>query len=184
MLNGSGSTNNYLSAQCQTALELEVRPEEDFEWLMLADGSEVHAQGYVQFVLHCGNYKTKVLAQVFPNLHEELILGIPWLVQENPTIDWATRRMTFKKNGSAYTLPCHRQCLNNPKDQERLTTKEVNFISDKAIQKQIQRGSSDDRVFLGLIRKVDEGTEDDAIGGPCGDVGFPQTAFVNCGCHV
>ena len=70
----SGSTGNYLSARCQTALDLEVKPEEDFEWLTLADGSEVHAQGYVQFILHCGNYKTKVLARVFPNLHEELIL--------------------------------------------------------------------------------------------------------------
>ena len=30
----------------------------------------------------------------------------------------------------------------------------------------MQRGSNDDRVFLGLIRKVDEGTEDEAIGGP------------------
>ena len=45
---------------------------------------------YVQFVLHCGNYRTKVLARAFSNLHEELILGIPWLVQENATIDWAS----------------------------------------------------------------------------------------------
>ena len=34
------------------------------------------------------------------------------------------------------------------------------------MKKQIQRGASDDSVFLGLVRKVDEGTEDDAIGGP------------------
>ena len=34
------------------------------------------------------------------------------------------------------------------------------------MKKHIQRGASDDRVFLGLICKVDEGTEDDAIGGP------------------
>ena len=34
------------------------------------------------------------------------------------------------------------------------------------MKKQIQHGSSDDRVFLGLIRKVDEETEDDAIDGP------------------
>ena len=90
------------------ALDLEVKPEEDFERLMLADGSEMHAQGYVQFVLHCGNYKTKVLARVFPNLHEELILGIPWLVQKNPMIDWATGRVTIEKNGSGCTLPCYR----------------------------------------------------------------------------
>ena len=43
----SGSTGNYLSARCQTALDLKVKPKEDFERLMLADGSEVHAQGYV-----------------------------------------------------------------------------------------------------------------------------------------
>ena len=87
MLIDSGSIGNYLSTRCQVALDLEVKSEEDFELLMLADGSEVHPQGFVQFVLHCGDYKTKVLARVFPNLHQELILGIPWLAQENPTID-------------------------------------------------------------------------------------------------
>ena len=115
-----------------------MKLEEDFERLTLADGSEVHVQWYVQFVLHCGNYKTKVLARVFPNLHEELILRIPWLVEENPSIDWATGRVTIENNGSAYTLPCYYQCLNNPEDRERLTTKETNFISAKAVQKQIQ----------------------------------------------
>ena len=67
-----------------------------------------------------------------------------------------------------YTLPCHRQCLNKPKDRakERLYAKEINFISAKAMQKQIQRRSSEDRVFLGLIRKVDEGTEEEVYGGP------------------
>ena len=42
-----GSTSNYLSARCQTALEFEVKPKEGFERLTLADGSEVHAQAYV-----------------------------------------------------------------------------------------------------------------------------------------
>ena len=38
-----GSIGNYLSTWYQTTLDLEVNPKEDFEWLMLADGSEVHA---------------------------------------------------------------------------------------------------------------------------------------------
>ena len=79
----SGSTSNYLSAQCQTVLELKVRPQDDFEKLMLVDGTGAHAQRYAQFLLHCENYKTRILAQVFPNLHEELILGIPWLMKES-----------------------------------------------------------------------------------------------------
>ena len=108
MLIDSGSTGNYLSARCQTVLELEVRPGEEFEQLTLVDGSEVHVQGCVQFVLHCGNHKTKIVARIFPNLHEELNLGIPWLVEENPTIDWAIGWVTIKKNGIVYTLPCYR----------------------------------------------------------------------------
>ena len=105
VLIGLASTGNYLSAQCQTALELEVKPEEDFLWLTLADGSEVHAQGYVQFILHCGNYKTRILSQVFPNLREELILGIPWLVQDIPQLIWQLDGWQSKEM-EQYT-PCH-----------------------------------------------------------------------------
>ena len=88
-------------------------------------------------------------------------------MRENPTIDWATGHVTIEKNGSVYTLPCHYQCLNNTENRERKrsTAEGINFISAKALKKQIQRGSSDDSVFLGLIQKVDEGTEDEAIGG-------------------
>ena len=86
----SGSTGNYLNARCQTALELRVKSEDKFERLILGDGSEVHAQGCIQFILHRENYKTRILTRLFPNLHEELIRRIPWLGKENPTIDWAT----------------------------------------------------------------------------------------------
>ena len=51
----SGSISNYLSAPCQTTLELDVKLEEGFERLTLVDGSKMCAQGYVQFALHCGN---------------------------------------------------------------------------------------------------------------------------------
>ena len=86
-------------------LKLEVRPDDEFERLMVADGNEVNAQECVQIVLHCGNYKTRIMARVFPNLHEELILGTLWLVKENPTIDWATRRVIVEIGGTVYTLP-------------------------------------------------------------------------------
>ena len=72
------------------------KPEENFERLTLADGSELHAQRYIQFALHFENYKTTVLARVFPNFHEEFILGIPWPATENPTIDWANGRVTIE----------------------------------------------------------------------------------------
>ena len=57
----SGSTGNYIRAQCQTGLELEVQQDADFERLPLADGSEVHAQGNVRFVLIVGITRVKSL---------------------------------------------------------------------------------------------------------------------------
>ena len=113
MLVDSGSTGNYISAQCQAGLDLEVQPERDFERLTLADGSEVHAQGYVRFVLHCGDYNCKIHAHIFPNLQQELILGIPWLIKANPAIDWTTGQVKVERNGMVYTLPCYRRCQNN-----------------------------------------------------------------------
>ena len=52
---GSCLIDDYISAQSQAALKLEVQPEADFERLILANGSGVHAQGYLKFVIHCGD---------------------------------------------------------------------------------------------------------------------------------
>ena len=64
----SGSTGIHISAQYQASLELEVQPEVDIEQLTIVDGSDIHAEGYVRFLLHCGDYKCNALAHVFLNL--------------------------------------------------------------------------------------------------------------------
>ena len=65
----SGSNGNYLSAWCQTVLELEVKPEEDFERLTLADGSEVHVhKGTSSLSFSVGTIRLKFLpgfSQIF-----------------------------------------------------------------------------------------------------------------------
>ena len=143
MLVDSGSTSNYISAQCQPGLDLEVQPKRDFERLTLANGSGVHAQGYVRFVLHCGDYDCKILTRVFSNLQEELILGIPWLIKANPTIDWTIRQVKVDRNGMVHTLPCYRRCQNNSSGAERESEseREINFISANTFKKILQRNS-------------------------------------------
>ena len=47
----SGSTGNYISDRCLTALNIPVVLEDEHESLTLADGSVVKAQGYAQFML-------------------------------------------------------------------------------------------------------------------------------------
>ena len=80
-------------------------------------------------------------------------------MKENPKIDRPIGRVTVERDGTVYTMPCYLQCLNKPEDREdeKSDAKEISFISAKAIQRRMRQGLSSDRVFLGLIRKVDEG---------------------------
>ena len=78
----------------------------------------MHVQGDVPFVLHCGNYKTTILAWVFLNLHEELILGISWLVKENSMIDSTVGPVIVERDGAVSTLLCYHQCLNIPTNRK------------------------------------------------------------------
>ena len=129
-----------------------MKPEEEFERLTLADGSEVHAQGYVQFVLHCGNYKTRIFPQVFPNLHEELILGIPWLVKENPIINWSIGLVIVERDGIVYTLPCYRECLNKPEDRESERSKVMQNTSALSAPRQSNEGCNENQAMTESIR--------------------------------
>ena len=95
MLIDSGATGNFVLDAMVTALGLPILEEEDCHELALADGTVVLTTGWVQFMMNCGDYKGRVVARVFPNLHKECILGIPWLEYENPIIDWTRRQVTI-----------------------------------------------------------------------------------------
>ena len=81
----SGSTGNFISTQFVAVVGLKVQPNPEWQEITLADGSKLKTEGRVQFTLRCRDYKERVLARVFLNLHKEIILGIPWLSQANPS---------------------------------------------------------------------------------------------------
>ena len=58
-------------------------------------------------------------SQVFPNLQQQLILEIVWLVKVNPTIDCAIGQNTVGEKGTVRTLPCYHRCQNNSSNAER-----------------------------------------------------------------
>ena len=95
----SGSTGNFISTQFVAAAGLTIQPDSQWEEVTLADGSRLRTEGRVQFTLRCGKYKERVSARVFPNLHKEIILGIPWLEKANPVIDWTQRRVRVFLSG-------------------------------------------------------------------------------------
>ena len=107
----SGMMGNFVSDAMATALKLKITSNVNFQDLTLADGSKVWTARYVQFTMNCGVYKGKIIARVFPNLSKECILGMPWLVQENPIIDWKRRQVTIQCLGSVITLPVCEETL-------------------------------------------------------------------------
>ena len=83
----SSATNNFITDDLMTTWDLPVELERQHQDLKLADGSTVQAVGQMQFKLQCGDYKTRITARVFLNMHKEVILGMPWLILENLAID-------------------------------------------------------------------------------------------------
>ena len=82
---------------------------------------------------------------------------MPWLIQENPNIDWAARTVRVTRRGVIHNLPTICQAIGGATDE--LEAK-VNCISAKAFKWAIRkRKIKEDTVFLGLIHKVQEPTE-------------------------
>ena len=86
---------NFILDAMVAVLKMQVYDDEDFHKLMLADGIVILIVGYAQLVMSCGDYKSKIVERVFPNLYKECILGMPWLEYENPIIDWTQRQVTI-----------------------------------------------------------------------------------------
>ena len=82
-----------------------MQPEEEEDELTLADGSAVKAIGRVKYQLHCGKYKQMVVACIFPNFHKEIILGMLWLNETNPIIDWTKGQVKVRQGQKVYQLP-------------------------------------------------------------------------------
>ena len=60
---------------------------------MMADGSKVKTLSRVQLNVRCSGYHGIVEARVFPQMSKPLILGMIWLVKENPHINWTRSTM-------------------------------------------------------------------------------------------
>ena len=77
-----------------------------------------------------------------------VILGMPWLVKENPDIDWTTRRVKTTKGASILHLPLiHRQRGESPFDQ-------VNLCTAKELAQAI-KNQEVETLFVVVIRPVD-----------------------------
>ena len=82
------STGNYISAQECTTRRIKIEKEQGGKKLTMANGSSVKTLGRVRLDVQYGGYQAIVETRVFPQMTKPMILGMPWLVKENPHINW------------------------------------------------------------------------------------------------
>lgn len=56
-------------------------------------------------LLLAGNHRVQISFHVMLSSHAPLVLGLPWLQEPNPVIDWAAGRIT------SWSSFCHTSCL-------------------------------------------------------------------------
>ena len=109
--------------------------------------SIISAGVWVDFLLNCGQYVHRILARVFPSLHKELTLGMPWLVMDDPDISWRNRTVAFQQKGSFAQLPIVRPAGNIPQVDE------INMCGAEQMFPWFQMRKVE-RAFVGFIRDV------------------------------
>ena len=105
MLIDSGMTGNYASAQECATKKIKIEKEKRGKELTMADGSKVKTIGRVRLNVRCGGYHGVVEARVFPKMLKPMILGMPWLVKENPDITWTRSTVVVQKGQEWFSLP-------------------------------------------------------------------------------
>ena len=88
-------------------------------------------------------------ARVFPLLHKEFILGLPWLRSENPDIDWTLGRVTVYRAGRAVLLPVVARTAPG------LELSSLNLLSAKHVQRLVRKGKLQ-HAFLRFVRQVED----------------------------
>ena len=100
----SGASDNFIDEAWahQHHLPVAAIPPADRRKVRLANGDVTRVAGKVTCTMTCGQWSSTVQFQVLQLTPQRpVILGVPWLRQHNPHIEWSTGAVTI--NG--YTLP-------------------------------------------------------------------------------
>ena len=181
----SGSTSNYISSDLARSLDLMAHG--NLKTLQLADGSERKTLGTIRKLsFRCGKVVMTFDVDVFDGLSHAMILGFPWLIAENPRIDYQHGIVTVHRRGGEIDLPVrhqphhddqlrsahdqivpvtigpHHQRSHTPPDDhdhqqhDRLVGPRLEVITEKQIIKDLKRNPDLDALMV-VVQPVEEG---------------------------
>ena len=99
----SGANGNFVSSDFVRDNKLKTIQYQTLVHVTLTDGKiKTTTLCKTELDLTVGDYNKKVNAQVL-DLSYNLILGKPWLTQNNPEIDWKNNKVTFSFEDRKHT---------------------------------------------------------------------------------
>jgi Retroviral aspartyl protease len=103
----SGADAQYVSAAFVRKAHLDIdTSRNDVQWVKVANGAYSQIPGEVSFTLFMGQYRSRIIARVLDLPDFEVILGLKWLREVNPDVDWKTLRVSVRgREGNLYDLP-------------------------------------------------------------------------------
>ena len=108
----SGASGNFISTSTVSRLEIATQPKKNGYELMAVDGSALPGvtEETVPLSLVTQRHREDIILDVVEMANHHIVLGMPWLRQHNPVIDWKTRVLRFEQCDCVVdTHPTHRQ---------------------------------------------------------------------------
>ncbi|CAD0055203.1 unnamed protein product [Aureobasidium pullulans] len=143
----SGASGNFISTSTVNRFGLATQSKEHGYELVAVDGSALPgvSEETVPLQLVTQRHHEDIIFDVVEMTNHHIVLGMPWLRQHNPTIDWKSRMLRFQECDCVVdSRPAHRQrsVADERKGQTKARTACVAATSTKASSKQHDSGSA------------------------------------------
>ncbi|CAD0040808.1 unnamed protein product [Aureobasidium pullulans] len=143
----SGASGNFISTSTVNRFGLATQSKEHGYELVAVDGSALPgvSEETVPLQLVTQRHHEDIIFDVVEMANHHIVLGMPWLRQHNPTIDWKSRMLRFQECDCVVdSRPAHRQrsVADERKGQTKARTACVAATSTKASSKQHDSGSA------------------------------------------
>ena len=144
-----GASGNFISQAFVQEHHLPTKTSTKNHSVVLADGTEYRIHQYMHNArIKMGRYRDKLDVEVIPlGNNYDLILGMPWLRQFNPRIDFKTLSLAFDHREETILLATNHQESN---DQDPTS---LHLLSHVQLKRAARKGAS---MFLAVISTVAE----------------------------
>ena len=99
----TGASGNFISSDLAKRANLTILPLADLQ-VSSADGTALPVHGRTSARIYIDGYKQTIDFTVVDIPHHEIVLGMPWLEQHNPDIDWRSKTVTFAHRDRRHVL--------------------------------------------------------------------------------